>query len=323
MTDENYSGVLVFSENGTIALELLSKGRELADKLNAPLHAIMIQNGEPGFEDKMVSHGADQVHKIKPAIDQINTERYSQALYNLTSKLKPQIILLGSNRIGKELAPRLASKFNTGSAAECISLDLDENNNLKIERVVYSGNGVAVQKFNTKPQIATLALQTFKPKLREDGKTGEIVEEPLELPESKIKIVNVSDRVSGAVCIEDAEFIVSVGRGLKNKEDLPIIKGLAESLRGELGCSRPIASDLKWLPTEHWVGLSGHKVKPRIYIACGISGQIQHLAGMRDSDIIIAINKDPEAPIFNAADYGIVGDMYQVIPAIVDKLKQQ
>jgi electron transfer flavoprotein alpha subunit len=194
---------------------------------------------------------------------------------------------------------------------------------LKIERVVYSGNGVAVQKFNTKPQIATLALQTFKPKLREDGKTGEIVEEPLELPESKIKIVNVSDRVSGAVCIEDAEFIVSVGRGLKNKEDLPIIKGLAESLRGELGCSRPIASDLKWLPTEHWVGLSGHKVKPRIYIACGISGQIQHLAGMRDSDIIIAINKDPEAPIFNAADYGIVGDMYQVIPAIVDKLKQQ
>jgi electron transfer flavoprotein alpha subunit len=320
---DDYSGVLVFSENDTIVQELLSKGRELADKLGTPLQAAMLHTTDDGFAKTLIAHGADKVYKIIPAIEQVNTEEYMNALFNLINELKPQIMLLGSNRIGKELAPRLAGKFNSGSAAECISADLDENNNLRIQRVVYSGNGVATQIFNTRPQFITLALQTFKPLARDDGRTGEIVEKPVAPIGDKIKIVNISDRSMGAVCIEDAEFIVSVGRGLKNKEDIPMIRNLAESLKGELGCSRPIASDMKWLPTEHWVGLSGHKVKPRIYIACGISGQIQHIAGMRDSDIIIAINKDPEAPIFNAADYGIVGDIYKVVPAIVDKLKNQ
>ncbi len=323
MSEENYSGVLAFSENETIVIELLSKGRELADKLNVELYSVMLHTGDSSFEDYLSSYGADKILRIRPVVDQFDVEKYFYILSTLINELKPQIILLGSTRIGKELGPRLASKFNTGSAAECINADLDENNNLKIERVVYSGNGVASMTFNTKPQIATLALQTFKPKQREDGKSGEVIEKPLEMPTPKVNIINISDRTKGVVCIEDAEFIVSTGRGLKNKEDLSIIRQLAESLKGEIGCSRPIASDLKWLPTEHWVGLSGHKVKPRIYIACGISGQIQHLAGMRDSDIIVAINKDPEAPIFNAADYGIVGDMYKVIPALVDKLRNQ
>jgi electron transfer flavoprotein alpha subunit len=230
---------------------------------------------------------------------------------------------MASNRIGKEIAPRLASKFNSCSASECISAELNENKDLRITRVVYSGNGVATQEFSSKPQIITLAAQTFKPKPRDDAKSGEIIDKPVEDIATNVKVVNVSERSSGAICIEDAEFIISCGRGIKNKEDIQMIKDLAGSLKGEIGCSRPIASDLKWLPTEHWVGLSGHKVKPKIYIACGISGQIQHLAGMRDSDIIIAINKDPEAPIFNAADYGIVGDIYKVIPELVQQLKQQ
>lgn len=323
MINDNYSGVLVFSENETIVQELLSKGRELSDKLNTPLQAVMLHTADESFGKKLIAHGADKVYKISPNIEQINTEQYTNILYNLISELKPQIVLLGSNRIGKELAPRLAGKFDTGSAAECISVDLDENNNLKISRVVYSGNGVATQIFNTKPQIVTLAVQTFKPLPWDDGRAGEIIEKAVVPIEKNIKVVNISDRTMGAVCIEDAEFVVSIGRGLKNKEDIPMIKDLAESLKGEIGCSRPIASDLKWLPTDHWVGLSGHKVKPRIYVACGISGQIQHLAGMRDSDIIVAINKDSEAPIFNAADYGIVGDIYKVIPALVEKLKQQ
>lgn len=319
MSNGEFSGVLIFSENESLVLELLSKGRELADKLNAPLTAVLLHTGDEALSQKLISHGADKVIKITPAIQEINLEKYTNALNNLINETKPQIVLLGSNRIGKELGPRLASKFNSGSAAECIAADLDENNNLKIQRVVYSGNGVATQTFTTKPQFATLAMQTFKPKLRE-GATGEVVERSIELPEPKVKTVNIAERGKGAVCIEDAEFIVSVGRGLKNKEDIDMIKNLALKLKGEIGCSRPIASDLKWLPTEHWVGLSGHKVKPRIYIACGISGQIQHLAGMRDSDIIVAINKDPEAPIFNAADYGIVGDIYKIVPAMIEKL---
>jgi electron transfer flavoprotein alpha subunit len=321
--NEDFSGVLVFSENETIVQELLSKGRELADKLNTPLQAVMLHTSDEGFAKDLIAFGADKVYKVSLAIETLDTEQYSNALINLITELKPQIVLLGSNRIGKELAPRLAGKFNSGSAAECIAADLDENNNLKIQRVVFSGNGVATQTFATKPQIVTLALQTFKPLPKDEGRTGEIIVKTVAPKETNLKVVNVSERTLGGVCIEDADFIVSIGRGLKNKEDLPIIKGLAESLKGEIGCSRPIASDLKWLPTEHWVGLSGHKVKPRIYIACGISGQIQHLAGMRDSDIIVAINKDPEAPIFNAADYGIVGDIYKVVPAIVDKLKSQ
>lgn len=319
MTDE-YSGVMVFSENENIALELLSKGREFADKLGCPLSAAMIHTADEGAAKTLIAFGADKIYKVSPSIEEVNLENYSNVLHNLITEMKPQIILFGSNRIGKELAPRLASKFNTGSVTECIKADLDENNNLKIERVVYSGNGVATQTFNIKPQFATLAPQTFQPLPRNDGRSGEIIEKTMDSAEAKVKTTNVSERGMGGVCIEDAEFIVSIGRGLKNKEDVQMIKDLALKLKGEVGCSRPIASDLKWLPTEHWVGLSGHKVKPKIYIACGISGQIQHLAGMRDSDVIVAINKDPEAPIFNAADYGIVGDIYQVVPAMIDKL---
>jgi electron transfer flavoprotein alpha subunit len=319
MTNVDFSGVMIFSEIETLALELLSKGRELADKLNAPLSAVLLNTGDDASANKLIDHGADNVFRVTPAIDDINLEIYTNTLNNLISEIKPQIVFFGSNRIGKELAPRLASKFNSASAAECISADLDENNNLKIQRVVYSGNGVATQTFTTKPQFATLAQQTFKPQLRE-GASGEVIDRHMEHTKPRVKTVHVAERGKGAVCIEDAEFIVSVGRGLKNKEDIDMVKSLALKLKGEIGCSRPIASDLKWLPTEHWVGLSGHKVKPRIYIACGISGQIQHLAGMRDSDIIVAINKDPEAPIFNAADYGIVGDIYQILPAITEKL---
>lgn len=323
MTNGDYQGVLVFSESETLVQELLSKGRELADKLNMPLSAALLHTSDDVIAKTLVAHGADKVYKITPAIEKIDTEQYINKLSKLITEIKPQIVLLASNRIGKELAPRLASKLNSCSAAECISAELNESNNLKISRVVFSGNGVATLEFNTKPQFATLASQVFKPLPRDDSRTGEIIEKAVEDITPTVQIVNVSDRAAGAVCIEDAEFIVSCGRGIKNKEDIQIIKDLAETLKGEIGCSRPIASDLKWLPTEHWVGLSGHKVKPKIYIACGISGQIQHLAGMRDSDIIIAINKDPEAPIFNAADYGIVGDIYKVVPELVQQLKQQ
>jgi electron transfer flavoprotein alpha subunit len=321
MTNGEFTGVLVFSEIESMAFELLAKGRELTDKLGAPLSAVLINTADEAVAKSLIAQGADKVYKVTPKVEQVNTDQYTNLLTKIIEEHKPQIILLSSNVTGKELAPRLASKFKTGSATDCIGAELDENNNLKIQRVVYSGNGLATQTFNTKPQIATLASQTFKPLPRDDARTGEIIEKPLELPEPKVKITNVSERAMEALRIEDAEFIISCGRGIKNKEDIQMIKDLAVNLHGEIGCSRPIASDLKWLPKEHWVGLSGHKVKPRIYIACGISGQIQHLAGMRDSDIIVAINQDPEAPIFNAADYGIVGDIYKVIPALIEKTK--
>jgi len=323
MTNGDFNGVMVFSEDEKIVIELLSKGRELADKLNTPLSAVLIHTDDEAVIKTLFAQGADKVYKVSPPTEQVNTEAYMELLFKLLEEIKPQIFLLGSNVTGKELAPRLASKFNTSTATDCIAANLDENNNLKIDRIVYSGNGVATQIFNTKPQIITLALQTFKPLPRDDIRTGEVIEKAMGTLEPKVKIIKTSERTSEALRIEDAEFIISCGRGIKNKEDIQMIKDLAVNLHGEVGCSRPIASDLKWLGKEHWVGLSGHKVKPKIYIACGISGQIQHLAGMRDSDIIVAINRDPEAPIFNAADYGIVGDIYKVIPALIDKTKSQ
>ncbi len=321
MTNDEFNGVLVFSENEKIVLELLAKGRELADKLTSQLSAVMIQTSAEAMAKTLIAHGADKVYKITPAVEQVNTEQYTNILFKLIEELKPQIILLGSNVTGKELTPRLAARFNTGSATDCIVAELNENNNLKIERVVYSGNGVATQIFNTKPQFATLAFQIVQPLPRDDARSGEIIEKSMEISEPKVKITKISERTAESLRIEDAEFIISCGRGIKNKEDLQMIKDLAVNLHGEVGCSRPLASDLKWLAKEHWVGLSGHKVKPKIYIACGISGQIQHLAGMRESDIIVAINKDPEAPIFNAADYGIVGDIYKIVPALIEKTK--
>ena len=179
-------------------------------------HYVVLAGQKRTFE---LIESADKVFKISPNIGNIDTEQYTDKLSKLLNEIKPQIILLASNRIGKELAPRLASKFNTGSATECISADIDENRNLKIERIVYSGNGVADQTFAKKPQFATLASQTFKPLPRDDGRTGEIVEKTIDDVSMNVKIVNISERSAGAVCIEDAEFIVSVGRGIKNKED--------------------------------------------------------------------------------------------------------
>ncbi len=190
--------------------------------------------------------------------------------------------------------------------------------------MVFSGNGVAVEKFISKPAVVTVPSKAYDPLPRDEGRSGEIVNKEIAPGTYGSRIIKVDPMQSEGVNVEDAEKIVSCGRGFKNRADIKLIEELASALKGyTVGCSRPIAADLKWLSEDHWIGLSGHKVKPKLYVACGISGQVQHVAGMRDSGIIVAINKDANAPIFKVADYGIVGDLYQVIPKLINAIKQK
>jgi len=199
-----------------------------------------------------------------------------------------------------------------------------KNKKIVTERVVYSGNAIAVEEFVSHPQIMTIPPKAFNPLPKNEGHKGEVVKKKFDFEKSPSKITKVQEMKTEGANVEDAEIIVSCGRGFKNKDDIRLVRELADVLKGRtVGCSRPIAADLKWLSEDHWIGLSGHKVKPKLYIACGISGQIQHIAGMRDSGIVVAINKDPEALIFKSADYGIVGDLYQVIPKLTSAIKEK
>ena len=311
--------VLVYSDNKNLTLEMLNKGVELAKAGNNKLTAVII--GKDNVADEYISHGADQVISAETDLDTFKAEEYTNILEAIVKELNTETILIGSDKNGKELASRLAARFNTGCVTDCTNLYMKDGK-LTTERIVYSGNAVAVEQFTSKPNIATIPSKVFDPLPKDDKRKGEIIKKNIPVDKSPSKITKVQEMKTEGVNVEDAEIIVSCGRGFKNKEDIKIIEELAEVLKGRtVGCSRPIAADLKWLSEDHWIGLSGHKVKPKLYIACGISGQIQHIAGMRDSNIIVAINKDPEALIFKSADYGIVGDLYQVVPKLTSAIK--
>jgi electron transfer flavoprotein alpha subunit len=311
--------VLVYSDNKNLMLELLNKGSELAKELNKSLTALII--GKDDFSKKYIAHGADKVVVAETDLDQFKAEEYTDIIKIIVKENGSEIILIGSNKNGKELAPRLAAKFETGCITDCTNVYLKDKK-LTADRIVYSGNAVAVEQFNTTPQIVTVPSKVFDPLPKDDNHKGEIVKKKIDVEKSSSKILKVQEMKTEGANVEDAEIIVSCGRGLKDKNDIKMISDLAEVLKGRtVGCSRPIAADLKWLSEDHWIGLSGHKVKPKLYIAAGISGQIQHIAGMRDSGVIVAINKDPEALIFKSADYGIVGDLYEILPKLTDAIK--
>ncbi|UCE38578.1 MAG: electron transfer flavoprotein subunit alpha/FixB family protein [Thermoplasmata archaeon] len=315
--------VLVFSDDDKLCLEILSKGNELAKELSKKLTAVIIGKSDDALARKYIAHGADTVVVAETDLDSFKAEEYTGILENILKETKPEIILIGSNKNGKELAPRLASKLGAGCVTDCTNLYV-KNKKLTAERIVYSGNAVAIEQFTSRPNIVTIPRKVFEPLPKNEKHSGNIVKKKVEVKKTASKVLKVQEMQTGDVNVEDAEIIVSCGRGFKNKDDIKLINELAEVLKGRtVGCSRPIAADLKWLSEDHWIGLSGHKVKPRLYIAVGISGQIQHIAGMRDSGIIVAINKDPEALIFKSADYGIVGDLYQVVPKLTNAVKEK
>ena len=316
--------VLVYSENKKLTLELISKGKELADQLKKNVTALII-NADKNDEtaEEYIAYGADRVLIAETNLKHFKPEEYTSVIEKILKEEKHEIIMIGSNKNGKELASRLAAKLETGCVIDTNQLYLNDGD-LVVERMVYSGNAIAVEKFKSKPQIVTVPTKIFDPLEKNEKRTGEIVKKKINVEKSSSKILEVKEMKTDSVNVEEAEIIVSCGRGFKNKEDIKLASELADVLKGKtVGCSRPIAADLKWLSEDHWIGLSGHKVKPRLYIAAGISGQIQHIAGMRDSDVVVAINKDPDALIFKSADYGIVGDLYKVLPALTNAVKEK
>ena len=311
-------GVMVYSEDRELMLQLLGKGRELAEKLEARLSALLI-----GARDAevLIAHGADRVYVTDdPDLAQFSVEPYRAVVLEAVGKASPEVILIGATKRGGELAPRVAAALDTGCMTECISLDVDDKRRLVAERLTYGGSSIAKEVSHRRPHMATVSPRTFQ-KSEPSERTGEVVELEVNVPPPRVAVVERREKARGDLGLEEAPIIVSAGRGFKQREDLHLLEELAELLGAKIGCTRPIAADNGWL--EEWVGISGHKVKPQLYIACGISGTIQHAAGIRDAGIIVCINKDEAANIFELSDYGVVGDLYMVLPALTRALKER
>lgn len=327
----DYKGIWVYAEQreGILACvvhELLGKGRELAEQLACELTAVVLGHGLNGIAEVLIAYGADQVIQIDdPALKHFKDELYAEALSNLAEKYKPSIILAGATVIGRSFIPRVAIQLSTGLTADCTGLEIDaETGNLLQTRPAFGGNIMAtIITANHRPQMATVRHKVMDPLPRDDSRNGIIIREELsfELLDECSRFISFEKEKTKLVNITDANVIVSAGRGIKDAKNFAMIEELAEALEGAVGASRA-AVDSEWIPYSHQVGQTGKTVKPGIYIAIGISGAIQHLAGMSSSDYIIAINKDPDAPIFKVADLGIVGDLFEVVPALIKKIKE-
>lgn len=321
---EKYEGVWVFSEAPNVARELLSKGRDLSGKLGTHLAAVSIGEDVSETSKDLIAFGADRVYTAQDAsLKTFQVHPYSEALTGMVQTYKPDVVLIGATRSGLELAARLAERLKTGCCTECSKLDIDiEKKCVVVDRLILGGNITETLTVRSKPQIFTLPKGVFQPLGKDPSRTGEIVKVQPKLTESPVKVLERKPKQFAGVRITDAEAIVSFGRGLKKKEDIPVVEGLAKTINGVVGCSRPIAEDLKWLPVDQYVGLSGQKVAPKLYIACGISGQIQHITGIQNARVVVAVNTDSKAPIFEYSDYGIVGDLYKIVPAIVEAYRK-
>ncbi len=317
------SNVWVFSERADVTLELLGKGRELADGLGASLCALVLGTALEHEADTLASYGADKVFLVEnQALQNTLPEPFAEAIGKLASQYGPQILLIGGTRRGRDIAARVAAKLETGVITDCVALGLDEKLMLVADRPSYGGILVSTEICTTRPQIATVPPRAFEQAAPRQGQRGQVIRADVDLAPPKTRVVKIAPKEVRGVGLEDASVIVSAGRGVAKKEDLRILQELASELGGELGCSSPLAEDLKWLPLERLVGLTGRKVKPKLYVACGISGQVQHITGMRGSRTVVAINTDPEAPIFQQSDYCVKGDLYEIVPLLTEAFRR-
>ena len=321
--------VWIFAEqrNGKksrVVLELLSKGRELADKLNVKLAAVLLCEKDCGSKE-LVAYGADKVYLAENALlKHYKTDFYAKIICGLIKKEKPQIVVYGATHIGRDLGPRIAQRIATGLTADCTGLDIDSDGLLLQTRPAFGGNIMAQIKCKTMPQMSTARPGIFKLANKDDKRKGEVIKTQagIDEKESLTKVLDIIKAAKKKVNLEEAKIVVSGGRGLCDKENFKLIEELAKLLGAEVGASRAVV-DAGWIPKDHQVGQTGKTVRPMLYLACGISGAIQHRAGMQNSEIIIAINKGPSAMIFSIADYGIVADVKQFIPALISELKKQ
>ena len=329
MSMADYKGVWVFAEQREgelqkVSLELLGEGRKIADKLGVKLTALLLGNNIKSLADTLGRHGADEVLVVESSLLQhYTTDGYTKVICDLANDRKPGIIFIGATFIGRDLGPRVAARLTTGLTADCTVLDVDvEKEDLLATRPAFGGNLMAtIACPDHRPQMATVRPGVFS-KLPDEERNFTVEEVEVKLEESDIrtKIVEIVKEAKEIVDISEANFIVSGGRGVGSKENFAILEELAEALGGTVAGSRA-AVENGWIERDYQVGQTGKTVRPTIYIACGISGAIQHVAGMQESDMIIAINKDASAPIMKTADYAIVGDLLKVVPEMTAQVK--
>jgi electron transfer flavoprotein alpha subunit len=327
---KGYSGVWVFAEHRDgklikVTTELLTMGRELANKLNQKLSCVLIGEDVSRFVQELFEYGAHQIYIVEHTLlKNYSDDGYTEVMVELIHRYQPEIILIGATITGRSLAPKVAARIRTGLTADCTDLDIDANGNLLQTRPAFGGNIMAtILCPDTRPQMATVRPNVIKRCKVDNPYKGTIIKPDIDISLLNIRteVLDIVKEVKEQVNLEEAEIIVAGGRGLQKAENFKLIKELAEVLGATVGASRA-AVDAGWIPHYHQVGQTGKTVCPKLYIACGISGAIQHLVGMQSSECIIAINKDPNAPIFDVATYGIVGDLFEVIPAFISKLKQ-
>ncbi|MFA5410295.1 MAG: electron transfer flavoprotein subunit alpha [Candidatus Omnitrophota bacterium] len=328
---KDYKGIWVFIEqkNGkvqSVAYELLGKAQELAGKLNSQVSGVLIGNNLDDQLDELIWRGADNLYLVEaPEIANFQDEPYTNILVELIRKYKPEILLCGATTIGRSLISRVAVKIKTGLTADCTGLDIDPDKKILLQtRPAFGGNIMAtIISPNYRPQMATVRHKVMLPQEPDKKRKGKVIRETFDgsVYASRTKLLDIVEEIETLVNLSEADIIVSGGRGMAGPENFKLLEELAHVLGAAVGASRA-AVDAGWMPYSHQVGQTGRTVAPKIYIACGISGQIQHLVGMQSSKIIIAINKDPDAPIFKVATYGIIGDLFQVIPSLTRKFKE-
>ena len=342
MNLEAYKGVFVFAQQvdneiGSIAFELIGKGKDLAKDLNTEVTAVLVGSDVKGLADQLAEYGADKVIVVDdPELKEYRTEPYTHALASVIDEFKPEIFLIGATAIGRDLGPRVCARIHTGLTADCTQLDIGDfpmnpipgkeqkHNQLLMTRPAFGGNTIAtIACPDFRPQMATVRPGVMQKAPKVEGAKANVIEfNPGFTPDNKyVEIMEVVKAVSDTVDIMDAKILVSGGRGVGSPENFQILQDLADVLGGTVSCSRAVV-DAGWMPKALQVGQTGKTVRPNVYFAIGISGAIQHVAGMEESDIIVAINKDDTAPIFDVADYGIVGDLNKVVPMLTEKLKE-
>ena len=336
MNLEEYKGVYVFAQQvdnevSSIALELIGKGKDLAKDLNTTVTAVLVGSNVMGLTEILGEYGADRVIVVDdPELKEYRTEPYTHALASVIEKYKPDVFLIGATAIGRDLGPRVCARIHTGLTADCTQLDIGDfplvptpgkeqkHNQLLMTRPAFGGNTIAtIACPEFRPQMATVRPGVMQKLPREAGRKAEIEE----FNPGFVEIMEVVKAVSNVADIMDAKILVSGGRGVGSPENFKILDELAEAIGGTVSCSRAVV-DAGWKPKDLQVGQTGKTVRPHVYFAIGISGAIQHVAGMEESDIIIAINKDESAPIFDVADYGVVGDLNKIVPVLTQKIKE-
>lgn len=329
---EDYRGVWVVAEQRGgelhgVSFELLGKASELAGLVGASVSAVLLGHGVEPLAPELVARGADTVYVVDhPSLAHYLDEPYANAVAELISRHRPEIVLTGATSIGRSLIPRVAIQVRAGLTADCTGLAIDDDEGLLLQtRPAFGGNIMAtIVCPRHRPQMATVRHKVMQALEPDPGRTGEIVREEIsaDLLSSRVEFVEFVRDVTQTVNIAEADVIVSGGRGVGGPDGFRVIEGLADVLGGAVGASRATV-DAGWIPYSHQVGQTGKTVQPKLYIACGISGAVQHLAGMQSSKTIVAINKDPDAPIFKSATYGIVGDLFEVVPALTKRFKAE